>query len=328
MESITKNRQSIDTLRRMVARAYGADQVVDDDFATELSHGWFNVAYRVRLRDGREVVLKIAPPKGVRVMTYELDLMANEVAALTLVQAHTTVPVPPVDFYDPSEELCDAPWFSMPFIEADNFGVLTEQGRLDAAQIDSLNEQLGATTAELNTIVGPHFGRLNGPGSTTWRQAFAGMIEDVLLDGERAGVDVGWGYDLLRRVIDDQLPLLDDVTEPRFVEWDLWNSNTMTAGDRIVAIIDHERAFYGDPLIEAGFTALDLPAFGDASAFIRGYGLLLLSADDRRKRRLYTLYLVLIMIIETRYRGHETPTQYDWARGQLDGLMAALGHIR
>lgn len=46
MESITKNRQSLDTLRAMVARAYGSGEVVDDgdDWVDELGHGWFNVA--------------------------------------------------------------------------------------------------------------------------------------------------------------------------------------------------------------------------------------------------------------------------------------------
>ena len=153
------------------------------------------------------------------------------------------------------------------------------------------------------------------------------MIEDVLGDGERAAVELGWEYDLVRDVIAAHLPLLDAVTEPRFVEWDLWNSNTMVRDGRIVAIIDHERAFFGDPLIEAGFTALDLPAFGSPAAFMRGYGRTALTDEERRRRRLYTLYLILIMIIETHYRGHETPRQYDWARAQLVDLMGAFGHV-
>ena len=65
---------------------------------------------------------------------------------------------------------------------------------------------------------------------------------------------------------------LDEVTEPRYVEWDLWDSNVLVRDGAIVGIIDHERAFYGDPLIEAGFVATQLPAFGDPTAFMRGYG--------------------------------------------------------
>ena len=311
----------------MVARAYGEDQTVEgDDFATELGHGWFNVAYSITLRDGRQVVLKIAPPPGVPVMTYEVEIMSNEVTAMRLAGSLTKVPVPPVDFYDNSGELCASPWFFMPLVEGENLGVMAEEGRLTAEQIDAFNEQLGAANAELNRIVGPHFGPLEGDGYSTWREAFTAMIEDALHDGQKEGVDLGWDYELLRSIIAEDLPLLDGVREPRFVEWDLWNSNTMVREDRITGIIDHERAFYGDPLMEAGFVGLDLPDFGDPEAFIRGYGLPSLTAEDRQRRRLYTLYLIIIMVVETHYRGHETPDQYWWARGQLDQLMGAYAH--
>jgi len=148
------------------------------------------------------------------------------------------------------------------------------------------------------------------------------MIGDVLRDGERRKVDLGCSYDLIREVIDANLACLDEVTEPRFVEWDLWDSNVMIRDGAIVAIIDHERAFYGDPLIEAGFTGIDLPAFGDPAAFLRGYGHGEFTAGQRQRRRLYTLYLVLIMIIETDYRGHTDTNQYDWARKRLAEVMA------
>lgn len=329
MESITKNRQSAATLAAMIARAYGADAVPEgDDFAEEMGHGWFNVAYALTLRDGRRVVVKIAPPSGVAVMSYETAMMRNEVAALALVQARTDVPVPPVDYADTSGELIAEDWFVMPFIDADNFGVLAEEREVTEAQTADYNEQLGSLNRELNSIVGDHFGPLHGPGFGTWREAFSAMIADVLADGERLDVDLGWAYDGVREVIAGELDTLDVVTEPRFVEWDLWPSNVMVRDGRIVAIIDHERAFYGDPLIEAGFTSIDLAAFGDPEAFVRGYGMAPLDENARRRRRLYSLYLILIMIIETRYRGHRDTRQYDWAREQLTDLMGEYGRVR
>ena len=109
----------------MIARAYGPDQVpTGDDWVQELGIGLFNVAYRLRLRDGYESVLKIAPPPSVRVMTYERGAMATELAALALVRYRTTVPVPVVDFADQSHQLCDADYFFMPYIDADNLSVV------------------------------------------------------------------------------------------------------------------------------------------------------------------------------------------------------------
>ena len=70
-------------LRTLVARAYGAEQVPDgDDFAHEITEGWFNVAYRIALRDGRQVVLKIAPPADVTVLTREIGMMRAELEAI------------------------------------------------------------------------------------------------------------------------------------------------------------------------------------------------------------------------------------------------------
>src|ERR1700733_511359 len=119
MESITKNRQSLPALRAIIERAYGVGQVPSgSDWVTELSHGWFNVAYRIRLRDGAQVVLKIAPPAGIEVLTYERGAMAIELAAIRLIRERTTVPVPEVHFADSSHEVCDADYFLMEFVDA------------------------------------------------------------------------------------------------------------------------------------------------------------------------------------------------------------------
>ncbi|BCY10110.1 phosphotransferase family protein [Actinoplanes sp. L3-i22] len=325
MESITKNRQSLTVLRAMVERAYGAGEVPDgDDWCAELGHGWFNVAYRMTLRSGRAVVLKIAPPPDVEVMTYEQGAMATELAALHLIRSRTGVPVPDVDFADQSHELCDADWFFMAYIDGDNLGLLRDQH--SPAERAEFNEALGALNRELNSVVGPHFGPLAGPGFPTWRAAFTTMIEGVLRDGERRSVDLGRPYAAVRAVIDAHAGSLDEVTEPRFVEWDMWDNNVMVRDGKIAAIIDHERAFYGDPLIEAGFTGSEVPAYGDSSAFIRGYGHGPSTPDEHTRRRLYCLYLVLIMTIETAYRNFPGTENYDWARTRLDETMSLFSH--
>jgi aminoglycoside phosphotransferase (APT) family kinase protein len=324
MESITKNRQPIETLRAMAVRAYGPAAVPSGDaWVSELGNGWFNVAYRLRLSDGRTVVLKIAPPPAVEVMTYERGAMAIELAALHLITEHTSVPVPAVDFADQSHELCDADYFFMPYIDADNLGVV--KAGLLASDLDGYHEALGSVNRELNSIRGPGFGPLTGPGDGSWRAVFTGFIEDVLRDGERRQVDLGWDYDVIREVLAAHAGSLDEVTEPAYVEWDLWDGNVMVRDGAIVSIIDHERAFYGDPLVEAGFAGTQLPAFGNPEAFMRGYGCGRLTESEQVRRRLYCLHLALIMVIETVYRGHTDPRQYRWARGQLQEVMALLG---
>jgi aminoglycoside phosphotransferase (APT) family kinase protein len=256
-------------------------------------------------------------------MTYERGAMATELAALRLIQENTEVPVPAVDFADQSHELCDADYFFMSYIDADNLNVIRHA--LSRAELDAYDEALGATTRELNRIRGAAFGPLAGPGENSWRAAFLQMLEELLGDGERRGVSLGYGYDVVREVVAAHADSLDEVTEPRFVEWDLWPGNCMVRDGEIVAIVDHERAFYGDPLMEFGFTASELSAFGDSAAFIRGYGHEPSTSSQRVRRRLYNLHLVLVQIIETNFRAYIGTEQYDWARERLRETMAMLG---
>jgi hypothetical protein len=164
----------------------------------------------------------------------------------------------------------DAAYFFMPYVLADNLGIIADT--LSAAERTAYEAQVGAATRELNGIRGAHFGPLNGSGYATWRETFLAMCADVLSDGERRSVDLGRDYDLVRDVLAANADSLDEVDEPRYVEWDLWNSNVMVRDGRVVCIIDHERCFFGDPLMEAGFAATELPAFGDPTGFLRGYG--------------------------------------------------------
>ncbi|GHH76975.1 phosphotransferase family protein [Promicromonospora soli] len=323
MESITKNRQSLDTLRAMVARAYGPDAVPDGEtWVEELGHGWFNVVYKLTLADGRQVALKIAPPPDVEVMTYEHRAMRTELEALRLVSAHTGVPVPTVDYADLDHDLVDVDYFFMPYVAADNLGVVRDE--LGTSDLERYKAALGAANRELNTILGPAFGPITAPTYPTWRAAFTAMFDGVLDDGRRRGVELGRPYDEIRAVLTAHEHLLDEATEPRYVEWDLWDGNALVRDGEIVCIIDHERAFFGDPLIEVGFAGLLTSAFGDATAFARGYGRGPLTGPEEIRRQLYTLHLALIMTIETVYRGHTDPGQYDWARERVDEVMTAL----
>ena len=323
VESITKNRQSLDTLRAMVARAYGADAVpAGDSWVDELGNGFFNVVYRLTLADGRQVALKIAPPSDVEVLTYEVGAMRTELEALRLITAHTGVPVPAVDFADLGHDLVDVDYFFMPYVDADNLGVIRDE--LGPSDLGRYKAALGAANRELNTILGPAYGPVTAPAYSTWRSAFTALFDGVLDDGRRRSVELGWSYDEVRAVLTAHEHLLDDVTEPRYVEWDLWEGNALVTDGEVVCLVDHERALFGDPLIEVGFAGLLSPSFGDSTAFLRGYGRGPLTESEEVRRRLYTLHVGLVMTIETVYRGHTDQEQYDWARECVDEVMTSL----
>lgn len=98
-------------------RLDGLGLAAGDDAVRELKDGWFNAAYRafaaLPKADGREVILKIAPPQGAEVMQYEQNIMAIEVAAMRLVQRNPAIPVPAIYSFDDACDLCDSAYFFM-----------------------------------------------------------------------------------------------------------------------------------------------------------------------------------------------------------------------
>lgn len=312
----------------MVERAYGLAQApdLDSDWIDEITFGMFNAVYRLRLLDGAEVVLKIAPPPDVPVMTYEVGAMATELTALRLISEQTDVPVPRVQAVDTSHTLCPADYFFADAVDGDNLAMIKES--LSTDQRLAYGRALGAANRGLNEVRGAGFGSLTGPTESTWRAAFGRMVAEVLADGEDRRVDLGWDYDEVRRIVEDHAGALDEVVEPRLVEWDLWDGNVLVRDGAVVGLVDHERAFWGDPLMEHGFNGLTLPAFGDPAAFVQGYGRAPLTATEVVRRQLYGVHLMLIMVIETVFRSYPDPEPYAWARAQLDLAMTQLGGRR
>jgi fructosamine-3-kinase len=112
--------------------------------------------------------------------------------------------------------------------------------------------------------------------------------------------------------------VLDEVTTPVLVHFDLWDGNILvesnSGGRRIGALIDAERAFWGDPLAEF----ISLALFGDIeqdTAFLRGYrsagGTVSFDSGTRQRLLLYRAYLYLIMWVEAVPRGYDQRRR-DW----------------
>ena len=111
VESISKTPVDPETAAAIVSDAFGPEVTLAR--FTECTEGWFNAVHRLDLSDGRSVILKVAPPPHVRVLTYEHDLITTEVAMLGLVRVRTTVPVPAVLWWDDSARHLPSPLFLM-----------------------------------------------------------------------------------------------------------------------------------------------------------------------------------------------------------------------
>lgn len=56
MESLTKNRQSLDIINKMVEKAFNNLDIINIE---ELTEGFFNITFLTKLSNNSEVILKI-----------------------------------------------------------------------------------------------------------------------------------------------------------------------------------------------------------------------------------------------------------------------------
>lgn len=285
VDSPTKRRLPEAELDALLRRVLGVPLAAH----VELTGGMFNTAYRLTAADGRETVLKVAPPPDVPLLTYERQLMGTEVLAFRLMGS-AGVPMPEVLFHDEGLVLMSAlkgrPWDSV-------------RPELTGAEQGALRRELGGIVRALHGVeVGTSaFGYPQGPNGATWREAFTAMVSAVLADADRFGVELPD----VRPAFEARAHLLDEVTEPVLVHFDLWEGNVFLLDGHVEGIIDPERAFFGDPLAEVAGVAL----FADLDAdFKAGYGYSGFTGAEETRIALYRAYLCLVMIVEGVPRGY------------------------
>lgn len=303
MQSQTKRRLSPDDLNALMASSVG----VGCRLETELTDGWYNTAYRVLLDDGQAAVIKLAPPAGTPVLRYERGILATEAMVYRRVAALPDggVPTPELLYEDP-EFLAVSVLQGVPWDKAAD--------RLQPAARRALRRELGAITARLHTLA-PEDGRFGYPAAesalaaTDWRTAFTAMVDAILDDAARWESPLGVTPAEIRALVADGGHALDEVTEPRLVHFDLWPGNIFINSQRprITGLIDHERAFWGDPAAELVSLALGGDA-GPDSDLVTGYteagGVLDFTPAFRHRLALYHLYLGLLLVVECGPRGY------------------------
>ncbi|HTG68888.1 MAG TPA: aminoglycoside phosphotransferase family protein [Candidatus Udaeobacter sp.] len=278
----------------------------------ELTDGFANAAYKVTLEDGRPVIVKAAPPSSTKMMSYEQGLMKAEVEVLRLVKQAGAVPVPSVYAHDASESLVNCEYFIMEMLEGDPYNKVKD--RLTEEQRYLIDHQLGVYNRQLNDIRGERFGLYAASGETdsSWREAFHRLLLSVLADGEREGVKLPADYDTIRNEVSLRLDVLDEVTEPRLLHWDLWDGNVFIKDGTVTGIIDFERSLWGDPLMEFYFSH-----FHQSAPFLAGYGAAAFTPAQLGRRALYDLYLDLILCVECPFRQYEDHNHLQWVQDNM-----------
>lgn len=322
MESKTKNRRTRRQIEAMAARAFGEMALADsEDAVIELKEGWFNAAYQIHLADGREVILKIAPPRGVEVLQYEKNIMATEVAAMRMARQNPAIPVPEIYFFDDAHDLCDADYFFMEKLAGENLEHV--RASLPPETQAAIEMRIGEIVRAINGFPGVYFGYDGNPDlrAATWKEAFIKIVDSVLEDAVRKNAAFDYGYDDIRAAVLKHAPALEEITTSCLVHWDAWNPNFFVRDGQITGILDFERALWAEPLMEAQFRHFG----GDrVSNSMRGYGKTSFTSAEEQRNQLYSLHLALVMNTECYYRHYDTDDIFNFSRQYIGATMEWL----
>lgn len=266
-------------------------EVIPDEIIieiSELSSGLFNSTYRVHTNK-TNYILKIAPTEKADVFFNERFLMLRE---QTLSQQLQSIS-PLIPQYIRYLRIDNRQAFLQNYVE----GILWHDviSELDAIKNDKLWRQLGSFARKFHTTQGERFGYPEPHCSfMLWSEFIKADVDGKINDCERHNLACSEMYEY-RRLLNEYTALLDSIVTPYLIHGDLWPRNVIITEDHnIAAVIDAERAFWGDPISDWVLLFYDLP-----EAFWQGYGVNLLENTDPKLIALYKGMYYILNILES-----------------------------
>ena len=209
-----------------------------------LGNGEFNAAYEITTGEGdTSYVLKIAPTKGAKVLTYEQNMMESEVFWYGQMRDHTHIRIPKVYASDFSGEIIDASYFIMEKLEGEPLWAVP----FSREEYETVQEMKIDMLTQIHRIHHDRFGYRQCGLQDTWYDAIRGMVERLITDCNALGKKTEDGERLLA-CIDRHRELLSSCP-CSMVNFDLWDSNVLYH-EKSLRWIDPERSFWGDPIAD------------------------------------------------------------------------------
>ena len=234
MQSKTKYDISLPQVRDIFAAA-GLGEVTRAD---SLSDGWYNNVLAVTA-GGARYVLKVAPLPEVPVLTYERDIMRQELRFYALLRERTSIRAPRILWEDLTKQIIPCDWFIMEFLP----GQRLDKAKLSKQEKEQAQEDIRGIFAQLHAIAGEDFGYEQMGLEPNWYLALRKMVQAMIDDCARFGRRCPPGKKLLRYV-ERHRALLEGVPCV-LVNYDLHAMNIFIQ-DGELTILDLERCFWGD----------------------------------------------------------------------------------
>lgn len=323
MHSRTKRHLAADEITALLRHGLGPRVELRE--YTPFTDGTFSSVFALTLADGRRLVLKVAPDPELTLMRYETDLVHTEIEFYRRAAS--------VGFPLPRLHAADADLGYLLLERLPGQSLDTARETLAPERLERVRHELGAACARLGAVTGPLFGYPRRDGRTrsrSWRTSFLAMVDDVLADAEDFAQELPAPATTVARILRRHAALLDEVTTPTLVHFDIWDGNVFVApadpagdGHQVTGVIDGERAFYGDPIAELVSLAL-LTEPEHQPGLLPGFLGRPLTENERTRLRMYRVYLYLIMATEGAPRGFDPAEHAETRRHVLQHLDREL----
>lgn len=296
-------------LKKIIQNAFPEKEMTS---YAELSEGLCNIAYRIEFSDGEKSILKIAPRFNHTLLRNEKCLMNAEVNAMKLAENISSVRTAKVQYYDTSKTLCTGDYFIMECLEGES--LVSIQEKLSDEEKAAIYSEIGGIVRDIAKIKGDRFGQLyDGAESFDKLYELVNMlIRNVLADASEKDILIGVSPEEIFSLLEAHKAAFEDVS-PVLVHYDLWEGNIFVKDGHVCALIDWERALWGDVLMEDRFRRHSVN-----DSFLRGFGQTEFSVSERIRILWYDIILYLTMMTEGRFREYPDDSQYRWIKPYFD----------
>lgn len=290
----------------------------EDKFnAKLLDGGLFNTTYLVEYASGDKFVLRLGPVNRRLILEFEENLMQAEDYAYKLCREKNLL-CSEVVVCDLSKTLIDRDFMIVKYIESQPLSSFENYDEMKA----KVYEQVGEYARRLHSIKSDSFGRLSyivtGKNFSSWYDYISYEIDSILSKGV---FHKAWDNEYKEKILklfECRKSVFDEVKEASFVHSDLWEGNVLVNDGKLAAVIDHDRAIFGD--VELEFAC---PWMVNED-FLKGYGERIPSENFELKKKLYLVFLSLIdaYVWHSEYNGEEN---YRECLGKIDEIIKELG---
>ncbi|NLI53756.1 MAG: aminoglycoside phosphotransferase family protein [Clostridiales bacterium] len=302
-----------------VLRLFEAAGIAGVTRSEPLGDGEFNAVFLAASPE-RSYVLKIAPPDGAPVMTYERDMMRSEVFWYDVMRKRTSIRVPEVYAADFSRTRLPVPYFIMEHLR----GEPLNKARLNEAERAEADAALARMAAELHAVKSERFGYEQCGLYENWYEAVSAFVRQTLDDCAHKRRRSRRGERLLRLIERHRDAL--SAAESCMVNFDIWPANIIVSretGAVRLAWIDPERSFWGDKMLDFVCFAFHRP-LASKRAVLAAYNAAAEQAvapthGEEIRFAVGQAYLALIMETEKYYR--YSPLRFGWWRNVLAARM-------